>query len=121
MRHGHRRGARPLWSALPEGALQGQLLGELASKANLPLDDLRTLWKTGGTRAPGARGDAPPADHDRPDVDDGGAERGGYAKGQVLASEAAEQPQAVLEKPFRLQQLQKALEQVLGGGPRPAA
>lgn len=46
--------AKPLWAALPEGALQRQLLGELASKANLPLDDLNALWKTG--RASGSRG-----------------------------------------------------------------
>jgi len=43
--------ARPLWAALPEGALQRQLLGELASKANLPLDDLNSLWKVGAPRA----------------------------------------------------------------------
>jgi DNA primase len=43
--------AKPLWSALPEGALQRQLLGELAAKANLPLDDLNALWRTGGARA----------------------------------------------------------------------
>jgi len=42
--------AKPLWSALPEGALQRQLLGELASKANLPLDDLNALWRTGSAR-----------------------------------------------------------------------
>ncbi len=42
--------AKPLWSALPEGALQRQLLGELAAKANLPLDDLNALWKTGSAR-----------------------------------------------------------------------
>ncbi len=46
--------AKPLWAALPEGALQRQLLGELASKANLPLDDLNALWKTG--RPGGSRG-----------------------------------------------------------------
>lgn len=46
--------AKPLWSALPEGALQRQLLGELAIKANLPLDELNALWKTGAGRL-GAR------------------------------------------------------------------
>ena len=55
--------AKPLWSALPEGALQRQLLGELALKANLPLADLQALWKTEAPRArrPRAR-----------DADDGG-------------------------------------------------
>ncbi len=50
--------ARPLWSALPEGALQMQLLSELAGKANLPLADLTTLWNVGGAqgRGNGSRG-----------------------------------------------------------------
>ena len=39
--------AKPLWSLLPEGALQKQLLSELASKGNLPLADLQSLWRTG--------------------------------------------------------------------------
>jgi DNA primase len=60
--------AKPLWAALPEGALQRQLLGELASKANLPLDDLHSLWKTGAARA---RRDGP-ANEDDP------ASGGGY-------------------------------------------
>ena len=38
--------AKPLWSALPEGALQKQLLSELAVKGNLPLADLQSLWRT---------------------------------------------------------------------------
>ena len=73
--------AKPLWSALPEGALQRQLLGELAGKANLPLDDLNALWKTGAGRSGGARaqrgsGDGP--HHDGPSDPDGheGGERG---------------------------------------------
>ncbi len=66
--------ARPLWAALPEGALQRQLIGELASKANLPLDDLNALWKTGAGRSGGARaargaGDEPR--HDGPFDPDG--------------------------------------------------
>jgi len=60
--------AKPLWSALPEGALQRQLLGELAAKANLPLDDLNALWKTGGARPRrDSQDDAhrgPPSDYD---------------------------------------------------------
>jgi DNA primase len=67
--------ARPLWSALPEGALQRQLLGDLASKANLPLDDLNALWKTGrpgGSRGgPGSSGDG--RRDDGPGDPDGGS------------------------------------------------
>jgi DNA primase len=36
--------ARPLWQALPEGALKRQLLPELARTAQLELADLQSLW-----------------------------------------------------------------------------
>jgi DNA primase len=73
--------ARPLWSALPEGALQRQLLGELASKANLPLDDLNALWKTG--RPGSARGGAGSTGEGRRDDEPGDPEGtyGGHAGG----------------------------------------
>ncbi len=41
--------ARPLWSALPDGALKRQLLPELARRAQLELADLSALW--GGAAA----------------------------------------------------------------------
>jgi len=51
--------ARPLWSALPDGMLKRQLLGEIASRAALALDELATAWRTGATSqarpAPGRR------------------------------------------------------------------
>ena len=37
--------ARPLWSALPEGMLRRQLLGEIASRAALAVDELAAAWK----------------------------------------------------------------------------
>ncbi len=37
--------ARPLWAALPEGMLKRQLLGEMASRAALPVDELATAWQ----------------------------------------------------------------------------
>jgi DNA primase len=43
--------AKPLWSALPEGALRLQLLGELARRGALPLEELTALWQA----HPGAR------------------------------------------------------------------
>ncbi len=49
--------ARPLWSALPDGALKRQLLGELAQSAQLPSAELVDLWQLGGTARGGA--DAP--------------------------------------------------------------
>ncbi len=36
--------ARPLWSQLPDGALKRQLLGEIASLVQLPVQDLTALW-----------------------------------------------------------------------------
>ncbi|MEY4978273.1 MAG: primase [Pseudomonadota bacterium] len=38
--------ARPLWMALPDGALRRQLLGELASRTGLGSTDLLQLWQT---------------------------------------------------------------------------
>jgi DNA primase len=39
--------ARPLWRALPAGALARQVLGELADAARLPLEELMALWQEG--------------------------------------------------------------------------
>ncbi|MFN3610637.1 DNA primase [Tepidimonas sp.] len=47
--------ARPLWQALPEGALKRQLLHELADLAALEVRDLQQLWQEA---APSARGPA---------------------------------------------------------------
>ncbi len=41
--------ARPMWSALPDGALQRQLIGELARAAQLAPDELASLWQVAGT------------------------------------------------------------------------
>jgi DNA primase len=58
--------ARPLWSALPDGALQRQLLAELAAKGNLPLDDLASLWNVRQGPAGGQRPRRRAADDDAP-------------------------------------------------------
>ncbi|RST55658.1 DNA primase [Variovorax sp. MHTC-1] len=47
--------ARPLWSALPEGALKRQLLGEIAEMVQLSTQELSELW----TPAAAARSPAP--------------------------------------------------------------
>jgi DNA primase len=46
--------ARPLWAALPDGALQRQVLGEVARSAALPDAELAALWRAApaGARAP---------------------------------------------------------------------
>ena len=44
--------ARPLWNALPDGALKRQLLAELARLASLELADVTELWQLGGTGTP---------------------------------------------------------------------
>ena len=48
--------ARPLWEALPAGALRDQLLGEIAEAARVPREDLARRWGVGGVarRAEGA-------------------------------------------------------------------
>jgi DNA primase len=60
--------ARPLWSSLPEGALQRQLLGELAQKIGIGTADLSDLWQREDRQrrpreAPAAAPAAAPADH----------------------------------------------------------
>ncbi|MEO6319651.1 MAG: DNA primase [Polaromonas sp.] len=45
--------ARPLWSALPEGALKPQLLAEIAEQVMIDSRELLQLWQTGsGSRKP---------------------------------------------------------------------
>ncbi|XAH25301.1 DNA primase [Xylophilus sp. GW821-FHT01B05] len=46
--------ARPLWSALPEGALRLQLIGEIAAEVQLDAGGLSTLW-AGAAAADAAR------------------------------------------------------------------
>ncbi len=47
--------AKPLWSALPDGALKRQLLGELASLGRLETAELQGLWGGAARTAAGAR------------------------------------------------------------------
>jgi len=47
--------AKPLWSALPEGALKLQLLGEIADLVQLNTRELSQLWLPGQGYASGAR------------------------------------------------------------------
>ncbi|MGR4867317.1 DNA primase [Variovorax sp. LARHSF232] len=55
---------RPLWSALPEGALKRQLLGEIAGMVQLGAQELAELWAPAaappGRRAASMADDAPP-------------------------------------------------------------
>jgi DNA primase len=51
--------ARPLWGALPAGALRTQILGEIAKAARLEGDELARLWglaRPASARGPGDRG-----------------------------------------------------------------
>jgi DNA primase len=58
--------ARPLWSALPDGALRRQLLGELAQHIGIGTSDLQQLWQHAppGARAP--RSERAPERHAQP-------------------------------------------------------
>ena len=53
--------AEPLWSALPEGGLKRQLLGELAQAGQLPVPDLLGLWARSAAHGarPGTEGAGP--------------------------------------------------------------
>ena len=44
--------ARPLWQALPDGALKAQLLAELAAQAQLTAADLQHVWQAQGGSSP---------------------------------------------------------------------
>jgi DNA primase len=44
--------AKPMWDALPAGALRDQLLGEIAERARLPREDLAQRWRVGVTARP---------------------------------------------------------------------
>jgi DNA primase len=60
--------ARPLWSALPDGALRRQLLPELARTAHLPLDDLEQLWGVAAPKPAARRPDMAPRRRTAPRV-----------------------------------------------------
>jgi DNA primase len=51
--------ARPLWSALPDGALKRQLIGDLAEGCGLTSTDLLQLWQLAAGAAPRSRRAAP--------------------------------------------------------------
>ncbi|MEO8060150.1 MAG: DNA primase [Burkholderiales bacterium] len=51
--------AKPLWSALPDGALKRQLLGELAGIGRLETGELQTLWGGATTRRTAAAPERP--------------------------------------------------------------
>jgi DNA primase len=59
--------AKPLWTALPEGSLRDQLLGELAERARVPRDDVAQRYGVAPTaRATGMPSRARPAPPRRP-------------------------------------------------------
>lgn len=66
--------ARPLWSALPDGALRRQLLGELGELGQLDAKDLAELWQQAGAqdaaRAPSRNAARPPAEEHNPYADE---------------------------------------------------
>jgi DNA primase len=52
--------ARPLWNALPDGALKRQLLHELSRQSQLEPSDLASLWGAQGSTAARSRPAGPP-------------------------------------------------------------
>ncbi len=93
--------ARPLWTALPDGALKRQLLGEIAELVQLDARDLSDLWSqeaarsgpargsmAGGAHHPGQASHAPaapdwgqPAEYNAPSAWPEGGSQGGGAGG----------------------------------------
>ena len=67
--------ARPMWTALPDGALKRGLLGELAALGRLEAEDLLQLWSSPAGRSRG-RAEAAPPPEDR--ADDDGTPRSGW-------------------------------------------
>ena len=61
--------AKPLWSALPEGALKRQLLGEIAELVQLSTQDIAALWTPA---APPSMRSAPPPAPEAPRYEDDG-------------------------------------------------
>ena len=53
--------AKPMWQALPDGALKRQLLGELAKLAGLEISDVNELWKKTGSRGAASASGGEPA------------------------------------------------------------
>ena len=53
--------SKPLWLALPDGALKRQMLGELARRAQLELSELTSLWSVGEVPARSAAASKPRA------------------------------------------------------------
>ena len=52
--------AKPLWSALPDGALKRQMIGELAGIGRLDTSELQSLWGSAtATRSTGAAAERP--------------------------------------------------------------
>ena len=82
--------ARPLWSALPDGALKSQLLADIAHTAALDAQDLLRLWAPAGGRGqPGSTAPRPARARQEPRDHDAGLERDhGYEHGGGYGSEA---------------------------------
>ncbi|MBK9361851.1 MAG: DNA primase [Rubrivivax sp.] len=77
--------ARPLWAALPEGALQRQLLSELARAAQLGTDELVALWQLG---RPAGSGRAP--GRSMPSVAPSPTRRAGAGRGRPMPTASAD-------------------------------
>jgi DNA primase len=98
--------ARPLWSALPDGALRRQLLGELALKGGLPVDELAHLWEGGERASRGSKGAAPAFDEHGLPASDGGQgrsrgpweSRGGLFGGKYAARDREKAEHAALRR-----------------------
>ncbi|MGS5086375.1 DNA primase [Hydrogenophaga sp. A37] len=69
--------ARPLWNALPDGALKRQLITELANGIGIGSSDLLQLWQQSGGGARAQR----PANREQPPSQEPGYDGGSHAQG----------------------------------------
>ncbi len=72
--------ARPLWAALPDGALKGQMLSELTRLAGLPERELQTQW-VGTAAKPSARDGGRAGGHAKTTIGAGGRRLCRHAQG----------------------------------------
>ncbi len=108
--------ARPLWTALPDGALKRQLLGEIADLVQLQARDLSELWSqetarsaaprggTGGSMHPAQGGHPPAASEWAPEADHpfagGWPERGPAGGGNWRGGDSARAKKPWGKKPW---------------------
>jgi DNA primase len=109
--------ARPLWSAMPDGALKRQLLGEIADMVQLGTHELNELW---GLASPPRRAQPRAAQHGEPPGGDG-PRNGGWKKWDSQREGGWKQKDGNREGGWRRKGESAAAPRRPGGRMRPAS